>query len=154
MSYYKHGMTKTTTFKSWDSMLQRCTNKNDLSYARYGGAGVKVCGRWKTFSNFLADMGERPVGTTLDRYPDTKGDYKPSNCRWATSDEQARNKSNSKWVTFKGQTKMLIDWSREFGIPYDLLLRRAKRGLIEDQLLASSRSKQVSRFKGLITRDT
>lgn len=149
MPGWRHGMTKTRTHKSWDSMLQRCNNPNDPSYYRYGGCGIRVHKRWFRFENFLADMGERPVETTLDRYPAPEGNYEPGNCRWATSDQQARNKKNSRWVTYKGQSKMLIDWSREFGIPYDLLLRRANRGLTGEALFGPSRSKKVSRFNGL-----
>lgn len=148
-----HGMTKTRTFKSWDSMLQRCTNPNDPSWDRYGGVGVKVVKRWLKFENFYADMGARPTGTTIDRYPDPEGNYGPNNCRWGTQEQQSRNKKNSRWVTYKGQTKMLIDWSREFGIPYDLLLRRVNRGLTEEQLFAPSRSKKVSRFSGVKDED-
>jgi|SRR5882724_12144428 len=144
----QHGMTNTPTFKSWDSMLQRCTNKNAPDYSRYGGVGVKICSRWLTsFINFYEDMGERPKGTTIDRYPNPKGNYEPDNCRWGTQEQQSRNKKNSRWLIYKGESKMLVDWACEFGIPYDLLLRRANRGLTEEQLFAPSRSRKVSRFK-------
>jgi hypothetical protein len=73
-------------------MKQRCRDTNSPNYYLYGGAGVNVCDRWiNSFENFLADMGERPVGTTLDRYPNQKGNYEPNNCRWATPKEQANN---------------------------------------------------------------
>ena len=70
-------------------MWTRCNNPNHVAYARYGGRGIKVCARWRQFEHFLADMGERPEGTTLDRInPD--GNYEPRNVRWATSKEQIR----------------------------------------------------------------
>lgn len=148
--FYRHGMSRTRTFKSWDSMIQRCMNSNSPDYPRYGGSGIKICKRWRDyFGNFLFDMGERPKGTSLDRYPDTNGDYSPGNCRWATPEEQQRNKRNSRYITYKSETKLLIDWARQFDIPYDLLLRRANRGLKDDALFAPSRSKNVSRFRGL-----
>jgi hypothetical protein len=73
-------------------MWTRCTNPNVDSFERYGGRDIKVCARWQRFENFLADMGERPAGKTLDRYPNPYGDYKPSNCRWATPLEQRHNR--------------------------------------------------------------
>ena len=90
-----HGHTSggrhTPTYRSWYAMIQRCTNPRNHKYRDYGGRGISVCKRWRSFENFLADMGERPAGLTLDRR-DNDGSYEPGNCRWATSHEQARNK--------------------------------------------------------------
>lgn len=75
-------------------MKARCGNPNNISWPDYGGRGVKVCIRWQGpsgFPNFLADMGEKPEGTSLDRI-NVNGNYEPSNCRWATRHEQAHNK--------------------------------------------------------------
>lgn len=74
-------------------MIQRCTNPNASGYAGYGGKGIKVCERWRVFSNFLADMGERPEGTSIDRVDSARG-YEPSNCRWATNSVQMKNRPN------------------------------------------------------------
>jgi hypothetical protein len=81
------------TYKSYRKMVERCTLKTADNYAYYGGRGIKVCERWlDSFENFLADMGERPDGKTLDRYPNGDGNYEPGNCRWATKSEQAFNR--------------------------------------------------------------
>lgn len=77
-------------------MKERCTNRNHGEYERYGGRGIEVCMRWLSFGNFLADMGERPAGTTLDRFPNNDGNYEPGNCRWATPTEQARNRRTTR----------------------------------------------------------
>lgn len=87
---HQEGGTKTPTYLSWDNMIQRCTNPNRDCYADYGGRGISVCDEWRSFSNFLADMGERPEGTSIDRI-NNDGDYEPSNCRWATRSQQNNN---------------------------------------------------------------
>jgi hypothetical protein len=77
---------------SWRAMKVRCYNTNREDYEDYGGRGIKVCDRWKdSFANFLADMGPRPQGTTIDRR-DVNGDYEPDNCWWATYEHQNINK--------------------------------------------------------------
>jgi len=78
-------------YKTWQGMKDRCSRPKASNYKYYGARGIKVCDRWLKFENFLADMGKRPLGTTLDRV-DTNGDYKLSNCRWATATQQINNR--------------------------------------------------------------
>lgn len=85
-----------TAFASWQSMLQRCHQPSSVSYERYGGRGITVCDRWReSFDAFLADMGERPDGLTIDRI-DVNGDYEPGNCRWADAHEQQANRRDTR----------------------------------------------------------
>lgn|SRR6267154_4472075 len=91
-SVTRHGRANTTEYQIWESMKQRCNKPNRKSYKYYGAMGVRVCKRWDKFENFFSDMGKRPKGKTLDRFPNNCGDYKPSNCRWATWKQQAANR--------------------------------------------------------------
>lgn len=78
------------TYTTWKAMISRCTYATHKHWRHYGGRGIAVCARWRLFENFLADMGERPAGTSIDRI-NVNGNYEPSNCRWATDSEQRVN---------------------------------------------------------------
>jgi len=79
------------TYNSWRGMIQRCTNPNSSRYKYYGGRGITVCERWRSFANFLVDMGERPEGLKLERR-DNDSSYCKNNCTWATQKEQNNNR--------------------------------------------------------------
>ena len=112
-----HGMSKTPTYTAWLSMRRRCENATDPSYGNYGGRGIAVDPRWGSFDGFLADMGTRPEGTTLDRVDNTRG-YEPGNCRWATPKEQAVNRSTTLWVSAGGAPTCLKDACKSLGLSY------------------------------------
>lgn len=82
---------QTREYRTWSTMIQRCTNPKNTSWRWYGGRGICVCERWRKFENFLADVGSRPLGKTLDRFPNKDGNYEPGNYRWATPKEQVAN---------------------------------------------------------------
>lgn len=115
------------TYNTWVNMIGRCTRPYHHGFARYGAQGVTVCDRWLTFSNFLADMGERPVKTTLDRLDGARG-YEPGNCRWATIQEQQGNTRSNVMATHDGRTQCVSAWARELGMNKDTLADRLKRG--------------------------
>lgn len=128
----KHGHTgvngRSKTYRSWESMLERCYSKSSSSYKHYGEKGVSVCDRWNPregggFNNFLEDMGERPERKTLERI-DVNKNYCPENCKWATMKEQASNKRNTVMLTFNGKTQSITAWAEETGIPYATLKKR------------------------------
>lgn len=98
-----HGQSNSLTYRSWQSMLNRCLNPNADQFARYGGRGIRVCEQWASdFRAFAKDMGERQSPhLTIERI-DNDGDYEPGNCRWATIQEQENNRSNNRIVTYRG----------------------------------------------------
>src|SRR6267154_1332624 len=90
-----HGGSKTPTYRSWISMISRCCHEKDPAYKYYGGRGIKICENWFEFKNFIADMGERPIGTTIDR-KNSDLNYEKNNCQWVSRKEQTRNRKATK----------------------------------------------------------
>jgi hypothetical protein len=130
-------------------MKARCYNHNEKCYPRYGGRGIRVSERWvHSFENFITDMGPRPSKEhSLDRYPDGDGDYGPSNCRWATLFQQARNKRNNTFLTFNGKTQCITDWALELGQTVPTLAKRIGRGWPIDKVLATFKLRGGQRLK-------
>jgi hypothetical protein len=97
---HTEGKVASSTYNSWYGMLQRCKNQGKANYAYYGGRGITVCERWNRFENFLADMGEKPTGLTIERR-NNDGHYEPSNCYWATMKEQCRTRRKRTDVQYR-----------------------------------------------------
>lgn len=115
-------------------MKRRCLDPREDSFKDYGARGITVCDRWRdSFAAFLADMGPRPKGTSLDRYPNKYGNYEPGNCRWATAIEQARNHGRNRLVTAHGQTKCVTEWATLLGIHPSTLTERLDKGWSPEQ---------------------
>ncbi len=122
-----HGMTKSREYACWQNIKARCYFKKHKSYPQYGGSGVKVCDRWiNSFENFIHDMGKKPSKTHSIERINNKGDYEPSNCRWATRSEQDRNKSTNKYLEYKGLKLIESDWAKRLGISRCTLRDRLK----------------------------
>jgi hypothetical protein len=119
-----HGQSGTLVYAVWRAMRERCFDTEHPSWLTYGGRGIGVCDRWLKFENFIADMGPRPPGGTIERI-NNDGWYEPSNCRWATRKEQARNFSRNRLIEYDGRTQCLLDWANE---------RRIKRTTLERRL--------------------
>ena len=113
---------------SYRNMMSRCNNPKATGYKYYGGRGIKVCARWmESFKNFYEDVGDRPNGMTLDRV-DVNGDYTKENCRWATWNEQARNKTANNLLTYDGIEMCLEEWAEATNQKSNSILYRLKRG--------------------------
>jgi len=133
----KHGHANsgkiTPTYHSWAGMVARCTNQKNKFFQNYGGRGISVCNQWNIFAGFLADMGEKPPKHSLDRI-NLNGNYEPSNCRWATAQEQAQNKTSNRLITFNGETRPLIEWARSLGICHSTLQERLENWSVAESL--------------------
>jgi hypothetical protein len=109
-------------------MHERCRDPKHPAFHRYGGRGIAVCERWWKFENFLADLGERPEGKTLDRFPNNGGNYEPGNCRWATVYEQQSNRGDSRYITARGRAFTVAEWSRRTELTESVIRQRLDRG--------------------------
>lgn len=138
----KHGHTKnrrvTSEYRAWCKMKERCNNKKDKCYPNYGGRGIKICDRWEcSFENFLEDMGYKPSSKhSIDRI-DVNGDYRPSNCRWATAKEQARNKTNNRVIHYKGKELCSSHWGEVLGMHRSTIEQRLDRGWSVEKALTT-----------------
>lgn len=115
----------------WKSMLMRCNNPNVKNYNNYGGRGIKVCDRWSGdlgFENFVNDMGDRPDGTTLDRI-DVNGNYEPSNCRWATTEQQMNNRTDNSRITLSGESITCAQLCKKYGFYYTWVAHQLRAGI-------------------------
>ena len=121
-----HGMCKSSEYRIWSHMLERCSNNKAKSFKNYGGRGITVCEKWLTFEGFYEDMGDRPEVLTLDR-KNVNGNYEKDNCRWATQKVQQNNRTNNRVVTYLGSAKTVSQWSEEFNIKYKILYDRINK---------------------------
>lgn len=128
----RHGLADTPTYYTWQHMIGRCVSPGDPAFQSYGGRGISVCERWLRFDSFLADMGVRPPGMTLDRIDNNKG-YSPENCRWASRKTQNNNtRRNIVVETGDGSRMTLKEFSERTGQNYGTVKsRRLRTGVID-----------------------
>lgn len=119
----RHRVSHTGAYKSWKAMMERCYSVTHMHYDKYGGRGIKVCRRWHDVRNFIADMGERPEGLSLER-KNTNKNYTPKNCSWETAKVQANNRRNNVLIKFEGEKLTSSQWADRFGIPRRLFSKR------------------------------
>src|SRR6185503_12880162 len=122
---------KTAEYSIWNDIRKRCENPRATHYSHYGGRGIKVCERWRSYSAFLADMGRRPSPAhSIDRI-NVDGDYEPGNVRWATREQQCANKRNTKDVLVDGERMHQAEAARRLGVSPATVLRRSRNGRIQ-----------------------
>jgi hypothetical protein len=132
-------MRNSPEYNAWRSMKKRCLVPTTASHSRYGGRGITVCERWMKFENFYADVGPRPSALySIDRFPNPDGNYEPGNVRWATDEEQNRNRGDyNVIVTFNGTPMTVGEWSKITGRSRHLVYERLKRGWTPEQAISA-----------------
>ena len=126
----KHGLANTPTYKSWHAMIQRTQGKG--GHQSYVDRGFTVCDQWINIENFVADMGLRPTGKTLDRIDNTKG-YSKENCRWATPIEQANNKDTTRYVVVDGERMPIMYACKKYNVAISCARSRLRNGKTEQE---------------------
>lgn len=130
-----HGLSRSSEYKIWAKMIRRCENPRDRSWQRYGGRGIGVSSKWKSFVEFYADMGPRPsLSYSIDRI-DNDGNYEPGNCRWATAQEQCSNRRSSIRVVVNNELRSPADIATIAGLSPGLIRRRINDGWHPDDLV-------------------
>lgn len=133
----KHGMSNSREYRSWSAMLERCGSPKCDSYENYGGRGITVCERWRSFENFYADMGPRPSAKhSIDRI-NNDGHYEPSNCRWATRAEQNNNMRTCRPLEWRGRIVPREQLAAEYGLDRRCLDKRLKKGMSLEEALTA-----------------
>jgi len=136
------GYRGTRTYYTWQGVKSRCMNERDPNYPRYGGRGITMCDRWRdSFEAFLEDMGEKPVGTWIERVDNERG-YEPENCVWATPQEQNNNRRDSRFLEFNGRSQTMAQWAREVGVPYKTVFTRLSSGWSIERALTEPADKR------------
>lgn len=145
----KHNMTGSRLFNIWSTMINRCYCTTSNSYKRYGARGIEICDEWKndflSFYEWSINNGYRD-DLSIDRI-NNDGNYEPINCRWVDKKTQSNNRSTNHYLTYKGETKTIAEWSEIFDLKHSTISRRIKSGwstemALETPLIFGRRSKK------------
>lgn len=128
----EHGMTNSSEYSSWSHMIRRCHNPDSKDFTRYGGRGIKVWDPWReSFEAFFAYLGPKPTEEyTIERI-DSNGNYEPGNVKWATREEQNRNRSCNIHVTIDNVTKTIAEWAKDSPVPAQTIYKRVSLGWLD-----------------------
>lgn len=135
----KHGLYGTPEYNIWRGIKKRCHNPKNAAYADYGGRGVVMCESWRiSVANFVADIGRRPSPLhSVDRFPDPNGNYEPGNVRWATDEEQNRNRRDyNVLVPLNGDLVTVAEWALVTAGDAHLVYERLKAGWSPEDAVA------------------
>ena len=136
----------TETYRVWQLMKSRIKNPNNKRYSAYGGRGLTLDPRWEDFDNFLSDMGQRPSSEASIERLDNDFGYWPFNCVWADRWQQATNKRNNHFITARGETRTVSEWSRILGCGHKVIINRLSAGWTEDQTINTPLNETRQRF--------
>lgn len=125
---YVHGFARTPIYHTWQAIMNRCYNQREARYKDYGGRGIRVCSQWFDPVRFIQDMSPKPPGASIDRI-DNNGDYSPTNCRWATPVQQARNRRSNWILTVNGKTGCVAELASHFGVTAPAAYYRLRQGV-------------------------
>lgn len=137
-----HGMTGTSTYKSWMNMRRRVYDPRSNRFRSHGSRGITISPSWEKFENFYKDMGERPSGMSLERL-DNDGPYSKENCTWATPTQQARNRRSSRHLEVGGVTKTVAEWAEDYGHETHTVIGRLELGWEPERALTTPVRKPV-----------
>ena len=131
----------------WAGMISRCHNPGFEGYRRYGAKGISVCKEWRdSFWEFAGYIGERPTPRhSIDRWPNQKGNYEPGNVRWATPEEQSRNRMANRRIEYHGQVRTVAEWSAIHGLPTSTIHNRLSRGMSPSDAVSLPSTYKASR---------
>lgn len=135
-----HKMSDTRLYEIWRSIKRRCEDDRRKDYLIYGGRGIKICKEWgnsfNAFYNWAINNGYNDT-LTIER-KDVNGNYEPSNCRWATKEEQANNRRDNQFLTHNGKTQTISQWAKELNINESTLRNRIQRGWADEEIFKKS----------------